>query len=222
MLLQVLVLIGTLIQILMLLRFLLLGLMHVLLLLWALLDLTGIHLLEEGVLSLRPERVHAIGVLAEITVGVSILKLVDSSICSLIFMDPITSRIQVLVLMLMLHFVGVLVSHSHWVLMLHRHLVRVVACHWSIHVIHLLVHLHLIVHLLVDLPALELALHPRLPHGGDQDAAAPSTFLVYIKIKSVNKDENDWQDVEDGDAKDNEKEKESRHVHPITWDQPLT
>ena len=53
------------------------------------------------------------------------------------------------------------------------HLVGTVTSHWCIHV-----HIHgdLIILLLVDLST--LALHPRLTHGGDQDAAGSSTFLV--------------------------------------------
>ena len=69
------------------------------------------------------------------------------------------------------------------VLIIHLHLVRIIACHWSIHIhiIHLLIHLNMVSTLLIDLPALELILHSRLTERGDEDAAASSAFLVYIK-----------------------------------------
>ena len=66
---------------------------------------------------------------------------------------------------------SLLVVHLHLVVALN--LVDAITSHGLVHR-----HIHgdLIVLLLVDLSA--LALHPRLTHGGDQDAAGSSTFLV--------------------------------------------
>ena len=55
------------------------------------------------------------------------------------------------------------------ILAVHLHLIGVVAGHGSIH-------LHLLV-VVDDLPP--LGLHPRLTHGGDEDATRASTFLGY-------------------------------------------
>jgi hypothetical protein len=55
------------------------------------------------------------------------------------------------------------------ILPVHLHLIGVVAGHGSIH-------LHLLV-VVDDLPP--LGLHPRLTHGGDEDATGASTFLGY-------------------------------------------
>lgn len=55
------------------------------------------------------------------------------------------------------------------ILAVHLHQVGVVAGHWSIHL-----------HLLVVIDNLSpLGLHPRLTHGGDEDATRASTFLGY-------------------------------------------
>ena len=77
-----------------------------------------------------------------------------------------------------------------FVLVIHLHLVWIITSHWSVHVgvcIHLLVHLDMVSILLIDLPTLELALNPRLTESGDEDAAAASTFLVYMKHQVNNK-----------------------------------
>ena len=72
-----------------------------------------------------------------------------------------------------------------FVLVIHLHLVWIITCHGSVHIsIHLLVHLDMVSILLVDLPTLELALNPRLTESGDEDAAAATTFLVYMKYQS--------------------------------------
>ena len=55
------------------------------------------------------------------------------------------------------------------ILPVHLHLIGVVAGHGSIH-------LHLLI-VVDDLPP--LCLHPRLTHGGDEDATGASTFLGY-------------------------------------------
>ena len=58
------------------------------------------------------------------------------------------------------------------VLVVHLHLVRVITSHGYIHV-------HIIHVLLIDFvnDLSALGLHPRLAHGGDEDAAAASPFL---------------------------------------------
>ena len=70
-----------------------------------------------------------------------------------------------------------------FVLIIHLHLVWIIACHWCIHIhiIHLLIHLNMVSILLIDLPALELALYSRLTERGDEDTAASSAFLIYKK-----------------------------------------
>ena len=64
------------------------------------------------------------------------------------------------VLVVVLHLVGTVTSHGR----VHRHI------HWDLSVL-----------LLVDFPA--LAMHPRLTHGRDQDAATATSFLSYNDIK---------------------------------------
>ena len=69
---------------------------------------------------------------------------------------PVLRLADLGVMVVVLHLVGTVTSYGR----VHRHI------HWDLSVL-----------LLVDLPA--LGLHPRLTHGGDQDAAAASTFLGY-------------------------------------------
>ena len=56
------------------------------------------------------------------------------------------------------------------VLVIHLHLVLVITSHRYIHV-----HIHVLLIVVNDLSALDL--HPRLAHGGDEDATAASPFL---------------------------------------------
>ena len=73
---------------------------------------------------------------------------------------PVLRLAVVGVLVVVLHLVGTVTSHGR----VHRHI------HWDLSVL-----------LLVDLSA--LSLHPRLTHGGDQDAARTTSFLVYKDIE---------------------------------------